>query len=199
MIVDSRATTGEPAASAAETSVETMKGVVIGTTLSAGCCTDSAGEPDAPGRRLTVNRERVPHRPGWESKDMKTYRTAIIAAAAAILLLVAGCSSGGSTSPSSGTSQPPAASASASASTSADAILIKDFTFMAPASVAPGATVTVTNTDSQAHTVTSDDGASFDVTIQGGATATFTAPSTPGSFAFHCTFHRNMHATLVVK
>ena len=56
----------------------------------------------------------------------------------------------------------------------------------------------VQNSDSVAHTVTADSGDAFDVTIQGGATAHFTAPSKPGTYKFHCTFHSNMHGSLTV-
>lgn len=31
------------------------------------------------------------------------------------------------------------------------------------------------------------------------AGATLSAPTRPGTFAYHCTFHTNMHGTLVVK
>jgi plastocyanin len=31
-----------------------------------------------------------------------------------------------------------------------------------------------------------------------GKTATFTAPTTPGSYPFHCEYHRTMHGVLVV-
>jgi plastocyanin len=77
-------------------------------------------------------------------------------------------------------------------------IHIKSFAYQSPASVAAGSTVSVMNMDATSHTVTADDG-SFDVTIKPGATATFTAPAKAGSYPFHCTFHSNMHGTLVVK
>jgi plastocyanin len=48
------------------------------------------------------------------------------------------------------------------------------------------------------HTVTSDDGKSFDVTVNPGKTATFTAPSSPGTYKFHCKIHSSMHGTLTV-
>jgi plastocyanin len=37
------------------------------------------------------------------------------------------------------------------------------------------------------------------VTVGPGDSATFTAPNKPGNYKFHCTFHSNMHGTLVVK
>ncbi|WP_250545569.1 cupredoxin domain-containing protein [Paenarthrobacter sp. DKR-5] len=82
----------------------------------------------------------------------------------------------------------------------ANTITIKGFAFQAPASVAPGSQVTVKNLDSAAHTVTADDGKSFDAQAgAGGGTGTFTAPSKPGSYPYHCTFHPDMHGVLVVK
>jgi plastocyanin len=56
----------------------------------------------------------------------------------------------------------------------------------------------VSNNDTPTHTVTSDDGKSFDVTVNPGKTATFTAPSSPGTYKFHCKIHSSMHGTLTV-
>lgn len=57
----------------------------------------------------------------------------------------------------------------------------------------------VENRDQVAHTVTADaSGSLFDVTVDPGSTASFTAPTSPGSYKFHCRFHANMHGTLVV-
>jgi plastocyanin len=78
-------------------------------------------------------------------------------------------------------------------------IMIEDFTFSSPKSVAPGATVMVMNTDAEAHTVTADSGDAFDVTIPPGKTAELTAPDQPGSYPFHCEYHSNMHGTLHVR
>ena len=77
--------------------------------------------------------------------------------------------------------------------------MIQDFGYQVPASVSPGATVSVMNMDGEAHTVTADSGGAFDVQAAAGATGTFTAPETPGSYPFHCTYHGNMHGVLVVK
>ena len=65
-------------------------------------------------------------------------------------------------------------------------------------SVKSGQTVTWTNTGAVAHTVTADDGASFDSgSIAPGATLSLT-PSAAGTFAYHCTFHPWMKGTLTV-
>ena len=77
-------------------------------------------------------------------------------------------------------------------------ISIADFAYKVPASVAPGAKITIKNGDSEAHTVTSQDGG-FDVKVDPGGSATITAPTKPGSYKFVCTFHGNMSGTLVVR
>jgi plastocyanin len=84
-------------------------------------------------------------------------------------------------------------------STSGDTITIKNFSF-ATATVKAGSTVTVKNEDSTAHTVTSDTAGQFDAgTIDPGQSATFTAPSTPGSYPYHCNIHpTQMRSTLTV-
>jgi plastocyanin len=73
---------------------------------------------------------------------------------------------------------------------------IQDFAFT-PVTVAPGASVTVTNLDGEPHTVTADDG-SFDRSVDSGASATFAAPTRPGTYPYVCTIHPSMHGLLVV-
>lgn len=113
-------------------------------------------------------------------------------------------------SPTSSTSSMPSPAASGATSAPADpspaataesekaVISIADFAYTVPASVAPGATITIKNSDKQAHTVTSKEGG-FDVKVDPNGTATLTAPSKPGSYPFVCSFHGNMTSTLVVK
>jgi plastocyanin len=99
----------------------------------------------------------------------------------------------------------PASTMSSSAAANASAaqpvvITIKDFEYQVPASVSPGAKITVKNADSQNHTVTSKQPGLFDAKASGGGgSATFTAPKKPGSYMFTCTFHGTMMGTLVVK
>ncbi len=92
-----------------------------------------------------------------------------------------------------------AAGASSTVPQSATMIHISSFKYSVPTSVAPGATVSVMNMDGENHTVTADSGNAFDVKAIAGAIVTFTAPKTPGSYPFHCTYHSNMHGVLVVK
>jgi plastocyanin len=68
----------------------------------------------------------------------------------------------------------------------------------ASTSVKAGSTITVKNNDSVAHTVTADNNSFNTGDINGGGTKTFTAPSNPGSFPFHCSIHPFMHGTLTV-
>ena len=64
--------------------------------------------------------------------------------------------------------------------------------------VTVGSKTTWTNKDAEAHTVTSDDGSSFNSgTINSQGTYSFTASQT-GVYAYHCALHPEMHGTLVV-
>jgi plastocyanin len=65
--------------------------------------------------------------------------------------------------------------------------------------VKPGTKVTVTNTDSVTHTLTANGGAFDTGDILPGASSTFTAPSTAGTYAYHCSIHLFMKATLIVS
>ena len=124
----------------------------------------------------------------------------VCAIAAAVLLAgLAGCGSpGGGTAPQ---ATAPASSAGASDASGAVTVTISGFAYQVPASVKPGATVTVVNKDSAPHTVTAKDKdkGGFDVEVDGGKTATFTAPAKAGEYAIICTFHPAMSGMLVVK
>jgi plastocyanin len=112
-------------------------------------------------------------------------RFLVLLAAGMLALGLAACSSSGGNK-------------SSSASGATGDITIQNFTF-ASKPVKAGATVTVNNEQTGVeHSVTSDDGSSFSVNINGGSTATFTAPSKPGTYKFHCNFHSSMHGELVV-
>ncbi len=78
-------------------------------------------------------------------------------------------------------------------------IHISSFKYMTPTTVSPGATISVMNMDSEAHTVTADTGKAFDVKAPPGKVVTFTAPTEPGKYKFHCTYHSNMQGVLVVQ
>ncbi|WP_225448675.1 cupredoxin domain-containing protein [Streptacidiphilus sp. P02-A3a] len=78
---------------------------------------------------------------------------------------------------------------------------IHNFAFSpATLTVTPGEKVTVVNQDSTAHTVTATGTKAFDTgDVAPGATATFNAPSTAGSYPYICTIHQFMHGTLTVS
>ena len=80
-----------------------------------------------------------------------------------------------------------------------DAVTIANFAFgPASLSVAAGTTVTWTNNDSAAHTATADDGSFDSSSIAPGATFSQSF-DTAGTFAYHCSIHPNMTATIEVK
>lgn len=146
-----------------------------------------------------------------------TSKTAAAAACTLVAVLgLAGCGSGGGPSADGSSSSSPVATATASpsatpststapssgsddgSSASAPAtITIKNFAYKTSGTVKPGDTVMITNDDTEAHTVTADGAGGFDVKIPPGTTAELTAPAR-GSYKYHCTYHSDMHGTLVV-
>jgi plastocyanin len=112
-------------------------------------------------------------------------RLALVLAVVLALTVLGACSSSSKSSSSSSSGSP--------------VITMQNTAFSVAGPVKAGATVDIKNNDSFTHTVTSDDGTSFNVSVDGGKTATITAPSKPGSYKFHCNIHSNMHATLIVQ
>lgn len=76
--------------------------------------------------------------------------------------------------------------------------MIKGFKYKGAETVRPGAEIRVANEDIEAHTITADTGDAFDATIKAGTT-TFTAPTKPGAYPYHCNFHGNMKGTITVE
>jgi plastocyanin len=124
-------------------------------------------------------------------------RTVLATLCAVALAALASCGSSGSSTAATSSSSSASSAGSGSDSASAAVITIKDFAFTTPTSVSPGATITVRNMDSTAHTVTADSGDAFDDAAAVGE-STFTAPTKPGSYPFHCNIHPEMHGVLVV-
>jgi plastocyanin len=125
-------------------------------------------------------------------------------ACAAALAACGGSGSGATVAPSA--AAPSAAAPSEAPSTASEApaaggdvVTIKDFAFgPATLSVAVGSTVTWTNADSAAHTVTADDGSFDSKSLAAGSTFSQTF-DTAGTFAYHCSIHPNMTASVDVK
>jgi plastocyanin len=137
--------------------------------------------------------------------------------AAAVMAITLGVAACGSDKKSSSTAAPTTAAATvttaatattaASATTApatgastggaaADAISIKSFKFIVPASVASGTSLTITNADTQKHTFT-DKAGSFSVDVPGGGSATLTIAK-PGTYDLICKIHAQMSGQLVV-
>ncbi|SEM18261.1 cupredoxin domain-containing protein [Streptacidiphilus jiangxiensis] len=130
---------------------------------------------------------------------MPRSRTRLTVALVAALLAAA---SAGCSSASTSVSAPASAASVTSAAPSGQArIVIANFAYQpADLTVAPGQLVTVTNHDSTAHTLTATGAHGFDTgKIAAGASGTFTAPTTPGSYPYICTIHPFMHGTLTVR
>ena len=62
-----------------------------------------------------------------------------------------------------------------------------------------GEDVYLDNTGEKPHTVTADDGGFDSGTVEPGAEGEFTAPSEPGTYAYHCSIHASMTGTLTVE
>jgi plastocyanin len=118
----------------------------------------------------------------------RTYTLLSTAAVAAVL--ATGCGGGGPS--------PGAVPSAGGSSGTPSAITISDFKF-SPGTlrVQDGARIKVANDDSAPHTVTADDGDSFDTgTVDPGASTTITAPAA-GTYSYHCTIHPFMKGKLV--
>jgi plastocyanin len=124
---------------------------------------------------------------------MKRRMCLVLVSVAAAAAPAAGCGGSGNGA----TASAPSGGASSRAPA---AISIRDFKFSpGTISVRSGARVRIANSDSTPHTVTADDGHSFDSgTVQPGASASIHVPGT-GTYAYHCTIHPFMTGTLVVK
>ncbi len=115
-----------------------------------------------------------------------------------VAALTAACgASGGSNEGQSG-SVTAAASSTDTAKPAAATITITSMSYGEPVTVPAGAQVAVTNNDPQEHSVTSDAAGTFTVDVDGNGKGTFTAPSAPGQYPFHCKYHPSMHGTLKV-
>jgi plastocyanin len=113
---------------------------------------------------------------------------AVLVVAAPLLLAACGGAGGGH------------GSANAGGASRTDSITISNFMFSPmAASVAPGATVRVTNRDGVTHTLSAT-GDQFNTgDIGPGQTKTFTAPTKAGTYDYICNIHQYMKGTVVVR
>jgi plastocyanin len=106
-------------------------------------------------------------------------------------LLLAACGGGGSGQSTTPTTMPGSGVA---------AITITNFMFgPMRTTVAPGATVTVTNKDAATHTLTATGGQFNTGDIGHNQTKTFKAPTKPGTYSYVCNIHQFMMGTLTVS
>ena len=127
-------------------------------------------------------------------RGLRSSAPVLAAVLAGSALMLAGCSSGHAAAPAGGSS-------AAAGSSAPDTIVIKNFMFAPMAlTVSPKATVTVTNDDTVAHTITATAGKAFDTgSIGAGKTVTFTAPASAGTYSYICDIHQYMQGSLIVK
>jgi plastocyanin len=124
------------------------------------------------------------------------FRTVALVTTVGVALTLAACSSG----PSSAPATSGATSASSGGAVTADTIVIKGFAFSPDRiTVAPGATVKVTNRDMTTHTLTATKGGFDTGSVGPGQTKTFTAPMKPGTYPYICSIHQYMTGSLVVS
>jgi plastocyanin len=136
---------------------------------------------------------RLADRPRCPTRTSNRRRALHLGALTAAGLALAGCS--GTPSASSTT----VGGQSASPPQKHVVIDIKNFMFHPDrVTVAPGATVTVTNEDQVAHTLTADDGKFNTGDVQPEKSVTVTAPTTTGTYPYRCSIHQYMTGDLVV-
>ena len=136
----------------------------------------------------------------------------LLAFAAMIVLAACGGSTGGGSTPTPTTApagNTPTSAPTATTTSSGPAMAVSitsngTFAFSpATITIKVGTTITWTNTTSAPHTVTSDDGTTFDSGINNpiganGGTFSFTF-TRAGTFTYHCQIHPFMKATVVVQ
>jgi plastocyanin len=134
------------------------------------------------------------HTSGLTVKHMRCRIYTLLSTAAVAALLATGCG-GGSSGPSAG-----AAPNAGGSSGSPSGITISNFKFSpSTLQVKNGARIKVANDDSTAHTVTADDGHSFESgNVDSSGSTTITAPA-KGTYAYHCSIHPFMKGKLVVQ
>lgn len=130
-------------------------------------------------------------------------RSFVTGLALVAMLGLGGCGVAGADN-SSKPAQMPASSSSmpgmtASGDAMASMIHIESGKYTNDVPVSAGSTVTVMNMDTATHSVTADDGSSFNVSVPHGAVVTFTAPMKAGTYAYHSDGNASMHGVLTVR
>lgn len=125
---------------------------------------------------------------------MKRSTFAVGATIITLLLVGASCYSSKSSTPNTNTST----KTTTNSQTTSNAVTIQNFSFSPTAlTVTKGTTVTWTNNDSAAHTITGDNGGPASGSIASGQSYNY-AFNTAGTFSYHCALHPSMTATVTV-
>jgi len=140
-------------------------------------------------------RSLTSRRPAGSLRRIARHCRAVILATLACLSLLAACATTSVKQTSSRSALPVPVK-----SIPAVTVTIKNFAFIpSHFTVSPGGTVTVENEDQVVHTLTADNGAFNTGNVTDGIPATFTAPTRPGRYPFHCIHHRYMIGVLTVS
>jgi len=121
-------------------------------------------------------------------------RVAAAVAIAGILLGLAACGGDDDDDTSAGTTGTTQAESNGGGGATLD---VTEFKFD-DVTASAGSTLAVKNESGAAHTITADDG-DFDEALPNGETVDVQVPDQPGEYAFHCTIHPSMKATLTVN
>jgi len=128
---------------------------------------------------------------------MQSSRAALLILFTSLAAFAAACS-GNSSSPAQPSSTPPAGPSTAVSIPQGASTLTLTAYNPNPVNVAVGTTVRWTNTDSVAHTSTSDNNTWNSGTLGAGAHFDFTFQNA-GNFPYHCAIHPGMVGTIVVR
>jgi len=122
----------------------------------------------------------------------------VLAAVTLVALAACGGSNATTAPPTGGGTATPAAAAVECGGSGGTAATIANFAFSPnPVTVSSGGTVTWTNNDSTAHTVTFDSGPNCNNVAAGASvSAKFSAP---GTYPYHCTIHPSMKGSVTVS
>ena len=138
-------------------------------------------------------------RNGWPASVVVLLSTALVSFAAACGGSDSGQDSGTTTTTTTSEVTTQAAPPPESPPPAAGPVLTIENNTFTDLTVPPGAQITVKNLDSAEHSVTSDTQGAFDEDVDGNQQTVLTAPTQPGTYPFHCTYHPNMHGVLTVQ
>ena len=117
-----------------------------------------------------------------ELAEVRVRRATILIFAFLVASMIAGCGGSDSAAPAASAISSPETTTTTAAP--APDITISNYTFTVRGPVKPGQEVTIVNDDDASHSVAVDVGDGFDTRVSGGGgVSTFTAPSTPGTYA----------------